>query len=70
MIQSCSWCHELNDTTMFQFCATCGHRADRSRAECDCGQCVAWFRSQPLSPDVGTCDICGGDCGEGHALAF
>ena len=35
---SFSWCHELNTVTD-RSCAECGHRADRPRLACDCGQC-------------------------------
>lgn len=43
--QSCSWCHQINQLTitlggiMASFCSNCGHRADKSRLECDCPSC-------------------------------
>jgi hypothetical protein len=31
MTVSCSWCHEMNDLSVSNVCANCGHRADLSR---------------------------------------
>ncbi len=40
IIQSCSWCHEMNEIVWVPaYCDTCGHRADVARAECDCHRC-------------------------------
>lgn len=41
LLVSCSWCHETNDVTRFRICATCGHRADLPRMDCDCERCSA-----------------------------
>lgn len=37
----CSWCHTANTVQAgtWPFCATCGHRADKPRIDCDCDQC-------------------------------
>jgi hypothetical protein len=35
---SCSWCHEHNPIGV-DFCASCGHRSERPRMDCDCPQC-------------------------------
>jgi hypothetical protein len=38
--QTCSWCHELVDTTGGPTtCPNCGHRADAARLDCDCPAC-------------------------------
>lgn len=42
MLRLCSWCHEVNDVVHFKWCATCGHRADRPRSECNCYQCESF----------------------------
>lgn len=39
MLESCSWCHTMNDA-QFEYCATCGHQAHEARMNCHCEQCA------------------------------
>jgi hypothetical protein len=57
MLVSCSWCHEINDLGQFTYCATCGHRADRPRVDCDCEVCEAdlhWRSSDEFDRQMGS----------------
>lgn len=35
---SCSWCHEMNETTV-ELCKSCGHQAHVARMNCACSMC-------------------------------
>lgn len=52
MMQSCSWCHTMNDAAA-EYCQTCGHRADRPRTQCDCSQCVPALHEAPVEEERG-----------------
>lgn len=45
--RSCSWCDTLNATSV-EFCATCGHSAQRPRQMCTCGACQRYGRPAVL----------------------